>query len=33
MLNTSDHLSLQKRETLQIHNPIEFASDLPLRRM
>jgi hypothetical protein len=33
MLNTSDHLSLQKTETLQIHNPIEFADDLPLLGM
>ncbi len=33
MLNTFDHLSLQKRETLQIHNPIEFADNLPLRKM
>ena len=33
MLNTSDHLSLQKTETLQIHNPIEFVDDLPLIRM
>ena len=33
MLNTSDYRSLQKRETLQIHNPIEFADNLLLRRM
>lgn len=32
MLNTSDHLSLQKRETLQIHNHIEFAGDLPCKK-
>ncbi len=33
MLKSSGHLSLQKRETLQIHNPIEFADDLPFKRM
>ncbi len=33
MLNTSDHHSLQKRETLQIHNHIEFTDNLLLRRM
>ena len=32
MLNTSDHLSLQKTETLQIHNHIEFAGDLPCKK-
>lgn len=32
MLNTSDHLSLQKTETLQIHNPIEFTDDLPCKK-
>ena len=33
MLNTSKHLSLQKKETLQIHNYIEFVDDLSLREM
>ena len=32
MLNTSDHLSLQKTETLQIHNHIEFVGDLPYKK-
>ena len=32
MLNTSDHLSLQKTKTLQIHNHIEFAGDLPCNK-
>ncbi|MDR7015451.1 hypothetical protein J2Y37_000473 [Prolinoborus sp. 3657] len=32
MLNPPDPLSLQKRETSRIQNPIEFVTDLPLKR-
>ena len=32
MLKLLESLSLQKTETLQIHNHIEFADDLPCKK-